>query len=94
MLHRLFTNNWVILGGSVLLATLAILRAFPETPGPIAKPQSAQKGHSERSEESRIFSDLRSFTSFRMAMESGLATASTPRAGGGREPATGQRRHG
>ena len=30
MLHRLFTNNWVILGGSVLLATLAILRAFPK----------------------------------------------------------------
>jgi hypothetical protein len=30
----------------------------------IAKPQSAQKCHSERSEESRIFSDLRSFTSF------------------------------
>ncbi|MGD0828915.1 MAG: hypothetical protein ABSA09_12665 [Desulfobaccales bacterium] len=43
----------------------------------IAKPLSAQKCHSERSEESRIFSDLRSFTSFRMTVKSGFAIASS-----------------
>src|SRR5208337_1021246 len=43
----------------------------------IAKPRSAQKCHSEQSEESRIFSDLRSFTSFRMTVKSGFAIASS-----------------
>jgi len=35
----------------------------------IAKPRFAQKCHSEQSEESRIFMDLRSFTSFRMTVK-------------------------
>jgi hypothetical protein len=43
----------------------------------IAKPQSPQKCHSERSEESSIFSDLRSFTSFRMTVKSDFAIASS-----------------
>jgi len=32
----------------------------------IAKPQNLGSGHAERSEESGIFNNLRSFTSFRM----------------------------
>jgi hypothetical protein len=40
------------------------------------KPRSAQKCHSERSEESRIFIDLRSFTPFRMTVKSVFAIAS------------------
>jgi len=45
----------------------------------MAKPWSAQKGHSARSEESRIFSDLRSFTPLRMTVKSGFALASRKR---------------
>ncbi len=40
------------------------------------KPRFAHKCHSERSEESRIFLDLRSFTSFRMTVKSGFAIGS------------------
>ncbi|MGB8874226.1 MAG: hypothetical protein WCC75_12615, partial [Desulfobaccales bacterium] len=42
----------------------------------IAKPRFAQKCHSERSEESRIFNDLRSFTPLRMTVKTGFAIAS------------------
>ena len=45
----------------------------------MAKPWSAQKCHSARSEESRMFNDLRSFTSFRMTVKSGFVIASRKR---------------
>jgi hypothetical protein len=38
----------------------------------LAKPQSHQNGHAERSEEFRIFKDLRSFAAFRMTKKPGL----------------------
>jgi hypothetical protein len=47
-----------------------------KTPEPLAKPPFAGIGHSERNEESRIFNDLRSSTSFRMTIKTGFAIAS------------------
>ncbi|MFH1596704.1 MAG: hypothetical protein ABIG94_10110, partial [Pseudomonadota bacterium] len=42
----------------------------------ISKPHLAMQGHSERSEESRIFNNLRSFTAFRMTEKMSFAIAS------------------
>jgi hypothetical protein len=44
---------------------------------PIAKLPFPGICHSERSEESRIFNNLRSFTSFRMKIKTGFAIASS-----------------
>jgi AmmeMemoRadiSam system protein B len=54
-----------------------VITAEPGKLEPIAKLPFAGICHSERSEESRIFNDLRSFTSFRMTIKTGFAIASS-----------------